>query len=154
MKVLMVDDDRYEIQALVDILAVRHPKDEFESTFNLREARNQIWSKKYDAIVLDIIMPPNDEIVPRTSHEAGLISGLRLMDMIRRDRKCPNNRTPITLLTASMSDEHPRLKLARRELGKNFVQKPIHPDLLYDVIMKSVKKAPVAVPRIRRRKTQ
>jgi CheY-like chemotaxis protein len=138
MKILFADED-WEIEVLVKVLRARHPEHEFELADSLEKARRAIWSTKFDILVLDIMLPANDQAVPNSSENAGLLSGLLLLDMIQNDSSCPNQHTKVIFLTGLPTSEHPKIKEAQLRFGEFFIRKPVHPDSLYDALLKASK---------------
>ena|SRR5258707_6580045 len=135
MKALFVDDD-LETEVLVKVLRARHPSDSFDLADTLPDARKSIWSEKYDVIVFDIMMPADDMAAPGSSEDAGLISGLLLLDLMRSDPKCPNQKTRPVVLTGLVPAEHTKVASAQKSFGESFMQKPMHPDTVYEILNK------------------
>ena len=139
MRVLFVDDDG-GVSILAKILRERHPDDMFESAFNLRRAVEAIWTNKYDALVFDIMLPPDEQSVPGSSLDGGVTSGVKLVDKIKSDETCKNRKTPIVLLTGLPSELHPDIEKAEKDYAGNYFQKPVMPDDLYLGILRALKK--------------
>lgn len=139
MKALFIDED-LEIERLVNVLQARHPEDNIELADTLADARGKLWSTKYDVLVIDSWMPPDDDAVPKSSDEAGLISGLLLLDVVRSDPDCLNCNAPAFLFTGLVPGEHPRVKGYQEEHAQLFLQKPLHPDAIYSTLARAVRK--------------
>lgn len=135
MKALFVDDD-LETEVLVKVLRARHPDDSFDLADTLPDARQKIWSEKYDVIVFDIMMPADETAAPGSSEDAGLITGLLLLDLMRGDPKCLNQITRPVLLTGLVPSEHSKVAAAQKAFGESFMQKPMHPDTVYEILNK------------------
>jgi len=133
MKTLFVDED-WEIEVLLNVLRARHPEDEFDLAETLDQARKAIWAVKYDILVLDVMMPSDDVVVPKSSDKAGLLSGLLLKDLIRSDANCPNKDTKIIILTGLLPSEDSKVTEAQQIQGDLFLQKPMHPDAMYEIL--------------------
>lgn len=136
MKALFIDDD-LETEVLVKVLQARHSDDSFDLADTLPDARQLIWSEKYDVIVFDIMMPADDSVVPGSTQDAGLISGLLLLDLMVSDPKCLNQKTKSVLLTGLVPAEHPKVAAAQNAFGEMFMQKPMHPDTVYETLSKA-----------------
>jgi CheY-like chemotaxis protein len=138
MKILFVDDE-LEVESLATVLQNRHPEDQLKLVDNLAAAKKTIWSEKFDVMVLDLMMPADDEAVPNSSHDAGLTAGLLLAELIQQDKNCVNNQTPFIVLTGLVPQIDERVAEARSKYGDRFIEKPVHPDALYEVIQNAKK---------------
>jgi CheY-like chemotaxis protein len=134
MNVFILDED-WEVEVLVRVLQSRHPADSFVLADNLRDGRRKLWSEKFDVVVLDVMIPSDEEAVPGSSQKSGLLSGLVLHDLLRTDPACANREAPIIILTGLLPSESPRLVSAKAAMGGKFIQKPVHPDKLYNAIL-------------------
>lgn len=134
MNFFFLDED-WEVEVLKNVLEARHPEHQFELADTLVAGKTLIWSKKFDVLVLDVMIPADDEAVPNSSNKAGLLSGLLLTDLIRKDQSCKNNRTPIVLLTGLIPAEHPKVLEAQTSFGAKFIRKPVHPDDIFRILM-------------------
>lgn len=134
LKILFVDED-VEIEVTKNVLASRRPEHEFSIAWSLRIARDLLWSTKFDVVVLDIMLPSDDSVVPGSSSDGSLTSGVKLFELIRAS-SCPNRDTPVVVLTG-VSDEHPEILQLKKTLGPNFLSKPLHPDSLWHSIMRA-----------------
>lgn len=133
MRVLFVDEE-WDIEITVKALRNRYPEDEFCLADRLRDAKAELWSRVFDVVVLDIMMPSDDSAVPNSSDEGGLVSGLLLYKMVRSDPQCPNVGSCFLLLTGVMPEVHPAIANAQVEFGDRFLRKPIHPERLFSAI--------------------
>ena len=69
----------------MEILEARHPDDTFVMVYSLREARKAVFDEKFDVLVVDIMWTHADEeAIPRSSEQGGLIAGLLLIDLIEK----------------------------------------------------------------------
>lgn len=82
------------------------------------------------------MMRADDKAVPGSSKASGLIAGLQLVDLVKDDKSCVNNKTPIVFLTGLEPSEHKRVQQALFENGPNFMAKPTHPDEFYETLRK------------------
>jgi DNA-binding NtrC family response regulator len=139
MKVLFIDDE-LEVEALAKVLKNRHPEDNMELVDSLASARKKIWSEKFDVMVVDLMMPADDESVPGSSDEAGLIGGLLLLELVGCDENCINNKTPFIILTGLIQNVHKKVDEAQRKYAGRFIEKPVHPDTLYEAISSATKR--------------
>jgi CheY-like chemotaxis protein len=137
MKVLFVDED-WEIDTLARVLQARYPEDTFEVVDGLFKAKQRIWSEEWDILVLDIMMPVDGDAVPRSIEDAGLLSGVRLAELIAGDSACPNSRTPVVFLTGLSAGESSELADLRARQAQCFLPKPIHPDYLHSQLVRLV----------------
>lgn len=96
-------------------------------------------TKKFDAIVLDIMMRADEAALPGSSKESGLIGGIRLQESIVTNEKSLNRTTPILFLTGLLTNEHPRIRDAEKKLGPRFLVKPIRVDALYEAIINAIR---------------
>jgi CheY-like chemotaxis protein len=135
MKTLIIDDE-LEVEVMAKVLRARHPSDNIDLADTLAKARDKLWSEKYDAISVDIMMRADDEAVPGSSKASGLIAGLQLVDLVKADKNCLNNKTPIVFLTGLEPSEHKRVQQVLSEYGPNFMGKPTHPDEFYETLRK------------------
>ena len=83
MKILLVEDDRYLQEAIVEIL--KKNKITVETTRDGQEGYELASSGLYDVILLDIMVPH--------------LNGLEILSKLRKE----NNTTPVLLLTARSS---------------------------------------------------
>ena len=139
MKILIIDDE-LEVEVMAKVLKARHPSDQIDLADTLAKARDKLWSEKYNAISVDIMMRADDKAVPGSSKSSGLIAGLQLVDLVKDDEKCVNNETPIVFLTGLEPNEHKRVKQVLLEYGENFLDKPTHPDEFYKALQKTAGK--------------
>ena len=131
MKILFVDED-LQVEALVRVLRNRYPNDKFNIVSTLAEARDTIWSTKFDVLVIDIMLLADESVVKRSSEEAGLIAGLLLIDLIKQDERCANRSTPVILLTGVPLELHQKIRDTQTaEYKGRYFQKPILPDTFY-----------------------
>jgi len=116
--ILIVDDDEMVCIALSELL--KPEGYEIDSVGSGKEALNQINEKKYDLLVLDIIMPEMD--------------GLGLCRKIREREDY--SETPIIFLTAKSREED---RVMGMDAGANlFLSKPISPDKLLGLISETI----------------
>lgn len=137
MNVFILDED-WEVEVLCKALSARHPEDSFTLVDTLEDAVKTLWSKKFDVLVLDIMVPADDKAVPRSTELAGLISGLLLYDQLSKDTSCVNARTPFLFLTGLIANQHPKVKAAKEKYGTRFLHKPVHPETLYKHISEAI----------------
>src|SRR5689334_20780237 len=123
MRFFFLDED-LDVEITIRILRSRYPEHTFDLADNLEDCKTLIYNAKYDVLVLDIMLPANNAIVPRSGDMAGLLTGLLLRDLIKADRDCINQKTPIVLFTGLIVDEDPAIKNAQKQCGKFFLQKP------------------------------
>jgi len=138
MKVLIVDED-LQVQVLFKVLNNMYTDDTFKIVYNLHDAKHTIWNEKFDILVIDIMLPSDEDAVPGSSQDGGVISGLQLIDLIKNDKNCINYKTPIVLLTGVPSVLHSRIKEAEETYCGKYFQKPIKPDALYIGLQNAVK---------------
>jgi CheY-like chemotaxis protein len=133
MKALFVDDE-LEVEILVDVLRSRYPDSSFHLADTLAEATRLIAQQKYDVIVLDVMMRADERAVPGSSADSGMISGVHLMNFIRRESNALNAATPVILLTGLLPQQHPQVQEAESTMGPRFVQKPVSVDEIYQLL--------------------
>jgi CheY-like chemotaxis protein len=133
MKILVIDED-LEVEVLVRVLRNQHPTDEFALAESLAQGLELARSRKWDVIVVDLMMPADEKAVPGSSEQAGLIAGIRLIEHIQKEKDNANNTTPLVILTALPEEGHPEVKRAKEKYKERFVQKPVHPVRLYEVL--------------------
>src|ERR1043165_10243084 len=100
MKFIFVDDD-LETEVLLAILREEHPTHASSHVQTLARARSAIWQSKFDALIIDIMMPPDDDAVSESELHEGMYSGIRLAELIRADSDGPNQNSPIQIGRAS-----------------------------------------------------
>ena len=112
--ILIVDDDEMVLMALNELL---QPEGyEIDSVNSGSEAMKKIYNRKYDLLMLDIIMPE--------------MNGLELCKNIREREDY--SEIPIIFLTAKSQEEDKALGL---EAGANlFLSKPISPRKLIEIV--------------------
>jgi DNA-binding response OmpR family regulator len=112
--ILIVDDDEMVCMALAELFK---PKDyEVDTVCSSREALERINKKRYNLLILDIIMPE--------------MNGFELCKKIRAREDYDD--IPIVFLTAKSREEDKALGI---EAGaKLFLSKPISPDKLLKIV--------------------
>ena len=116
--ILIVDDDEMVRIALSELL--KPEGYEIDSVGSSKEALNKINEKKYDLLMLDIIMPEMD--------------GLGLCRKIRE--KEDYTEIPIIFLTAKSREED---RVMGIDAGANlFLSKPISPDKLLGIVSETI----------------
>lgn len=131
MNALFLDDD-LAVEVSAEVLQDRHPEDSIEFVYTLEQAHEKVTSRKYDVLVIDLMMPPNEKVAPGSSGDGGIISGLRFIEEMQKDRKCLNCDTPIIILTGVPTEEHKDLLDAVKKYGDRFITKPVGPEELYE----------------------
>jgi len=117
-KILVVDDDELVLIALEALLAPSGY--EITTASNGDEALKKLTQKKFDLMILDILMPG--------------MNGFELCEKIRTFDEY--KAVPIIMLTAKSGSED---KKKGMEMGANlFLPKPIAPQHLIDLIKKSL----------------
>lgn len=139
MKILFIDDE-FEVEVLAKAIQARHPNDKVELVDDLMSAKKKLWSEKFDVVIADIMMPADNEAVPQSADESGLIAGLLLIQLVQSDQICVNKQTPFVILTGLTPSEHEKVSKAEEEYGEYFLIKPEHPDTVYGVISNAAKK--------------
>jgi len=116
--ILIVDDDEMVRIALSELL--KPEGYEIDSVGSSKEALNKINEKKYDLLMLDIIMPEMD--------------GFGLCRKIRE--KEDYTEIPIIFLTAKSREED---RVMGIDAGANlFLSKPISPDKLLGIVSETI----------------
>ena len=82
MRILFIDEE-VEVEVLAKSIQARHPSDKVVLIDDLKAAREKLWSEKFDVIVMDIMMPSDDDAVPGSSDESGPITGLLLIEQAK-----------------------------------------------------------------------
>lgn len=138
MRFLIVDED-LEIERLVLVLQARRPEHSFDLADTLGDAKEMLWHQQYDAIAMDVWMPPDETAVPGSSEDSGLVSGLMLIELMSGDKKCVNRETPLLVFTGLVPQQHPRVNRYQEENSDRFLQKPLHPDDFFDELERTAK---------------
>jgi len=112
-KVLIVDDDERNILALKEVL--ENVGCSVIKSYNGKEALEKIKSEKFDAIIIDLMMPEMD--------------GYETIKKIRKEFK--DFKTPILVLSAKFKRE----KESSLEVD-SYIQKPVNFDTLIDELKK------------------
>ena len=138
MKALFIDED-LEVEVLVNALQDRHHQDSIRLADNLGIACQMLWSEKFDVVVVDIMMPADNDAVPGSEDESGLLSGLLLITLVQKSKDCPNQKTRFIILTGLIPDEHEMVEQAQKKYDTRFLVKPVHPDTMYEVMLDAIK---------------
>ena len=116
--ILIVDDDEMVLMALSELL--KPEGYDIDSVGSAKEALNKINEKRYDLLILDIIMPE--------------MNGLELCRKIRTREDY--DEIPIVFLTAKSREDDRALGI---EAGANlFLSKPISPDKLLKIVSETI----------------
>ena len=107
--ILIIDDSKLARLIITNIIKICHPRWSVIEAEDVADATEKAKGKEFDAISLDVNMPGED----------GLSFAPRLKQMY------PN--IPIALLTANVQ---PRVQERAKELGLQFIPKPITKDKL------------------------
>lgn len=137
MKVLFIDDD-IQTEILYEVLKAQYPKDNMSLVYKLYDAHQILWSLKFDVMVLDIMMNGDEKVVPGSTEKGGVLAGLLLLDMVRIDKSCINQKTPVILLTGVPAKRHPKIAAAEIEHKGRYFTKPVRPDVLYETIARMI----------------
>jgi DNA-binding response OmpR family regulator len=116
--ILIVDDDEMVCMALTELL--KPEGYEIDTVWNAKEALERIDKKRYDLLILDIIMPE--------------MNGLELCKKIKA--KEDYNEIPVVFLTAKSREEDRMLGI--KAGAKLFLSKPISPDKLVKIISETL----------------
>jgi HAMP domain-containing protein/signal transduction histidine kinase/DNA-binding response OmpR family regulator len=112
-ELLVVEDNEVERQSIVELLA--HDKVEITTAHNGGEAWNELRSRKFDCMVLDLKLPD--------------ITGFELLERIRRERDLQD--LPIVVFTGKDLTEEDELQLA--QMAESVVVKGVQsPERLLD----------------------
>ena len=116
--ILIVDDDEMVRMALSELL--KPEGYEIDSVGSAKEALDKINEKRYDLLILDIIMPE--------------MNGLELCKKVRAREDY--NEIPIIFLTAKSREDDRTLGI---EAGANlFLSKPISPQKLLGIVSETI----------------
>lgn len=130
MRTLIIDDSQ-QGKILARVMQNRHPEDTFRVAQSLARGRMAIWEETFDVMAFDIMLPADDNAVPGSSENAGLVSGIQLLDLVRTAKNCPNAETPVIFLSGVPPEMDSRIQKAKLEHEGRYLQKPIAPDDLY-----------------------
>ncbi|HJX33727.1 MAG TPA: response regulator [Desulfatiglandales bacterium] len=116
--ILIIDDDEMVCMALTELL--KPEGYEIDTVWNAKEALERIDKKRYNLLILDIIMPG--------------MNGLELCKKIKAREDY--NEIPVVFLTAKNREEDRMLGI---EAGaKLFLSKPISPDKLLKIVSETL----------------
>jgi len=133
MKILFVDDD-YEIAITVRALRNRYPDNEISLSNSIKKTIELLASQKYDKIVLDIMFPGGDDLVPGSEKSGGLFTGIRLEEMIRNNLFPHNSDSDVYFLTALDSGNHKEILEIQNKMSDKLIFKPVHTTELASII--------------------
>ena len=125
MKILFVDDD-YEIAMTVRALKARYPDCEIILANSIRKTVEILSTDKFDRIVLDIMFPGGDELVPGSEKFGGLFTGIKLGEMIAAGFFPLNRASIVYYLTALDSSNHEAVADLQKRIDEKLIFKPVH----------------------------
>jgi CheY-like chemotaxis protein len=137
MNVLFVDED-YEPFLTVKALQARHPSDLFKCVSSIQLALKELETCDYDLLVLDIMLPSDERLIPGSSEKSGLYAGLVLGAAIESEKVIMKKKPKLLYLTALDVNLHSPLIELRNKIGNKLICKPIHPDSLYEILIENI----------------
>lgn len=135
MKVLFIDED-VDVHRLVEALGNRYEGSSFTLAKSLADATEQISTKTFDVIVVDMWLPPDDEALPKSSDDAGMTAGIKLLDYIENSAESINKNVPTVIFSGLGVNHHDEVRRLWERRKDDVFRKPVRPDLLYRELLR------------------
>jgi len=131
MKNLLVVEEEIEILCAIEVLQEsRWPEVNLNEVSDIETFWSAFESQKYDAILLDLRLPPN----PKTTQLDDMAGVIIAEDLERR-----NQRVPIVVLTACHETGDWRQRLERIESVIKILKKPVSANELFNTLREAIK---------------
>lgn len=131
-KILFLEDEPNLVETLPAVLMENHKKLEVTGTTSITDAFTRLASEEFDAVLLDISMPPTDDM-DENSVEYGRLTGVEVARRIKQQR--PD--LPIVSLTVVRNLDMQR-KL--RDAGiLEIINKPAEIETIVQVLLRVVR---------------
>lgn len=124
MKILIVEDDSFKLDAIRRILAER-PGVEIETAVSLRDAMTTLEASEFDFVVLDMAIPSHTSAVPAVDTYSQPVGGLDILMFLAMGGRTER----VAVLT-----QHPTVEYDRRHVPLHKIVEALRADGIYNVV--------------------